>query len=35
MDLPNQLFQVPAPFNNLAVRWIDSDEAKGIDSIER
>ena len=35
MILPNKLFQIPAPFNNLAGRWIDSDEAKGIDSIER
>src|SRR5437867_147388 len=35
MILPNKLFQIPAPFNNFAGRWIDSDEAKGIDSIER
>src|SRR6266566_2949551 len=35
MVLPNELFQIPAPFNNLAVCWIDSDEAKGIDSIDR
>ena len=35
MVLPNELFQVPAPFNNFAGRWIDSDEAKGIDLIER
>src|SRR6266446_4981622 len=35
MVLPNELFQIPAPFDNLAVRWIDSDEAKGIGSIER
>ena len=35
MVLPNQLFQIPAPFDNLAVRWIDADEAKGIGSIER
>src|SRR5213596_704809 len=35
MGQPNELFQIPAPFNNLTGRWIDSDEAKGIDSIER
>src|SRR2546426_3854634 len=35
MVLPNELFQIPASFDNLAVRWIDSDEAKGIGSIER
>jgi len=35
MILPNKLFQIPAPFNNFAGRGIDSDEAKGIDSIER
>src|SRR6266568_1850038 len=35
MVQPNELFQIPAPFNNLAGRWIDSDEAEGIDSIER
>src|SRR6266700_1831665 len=26
MFLPNELLQIPAPFNNLAGRWIDSDE---------
>src|SRR5882724_2184394 len=35
MVLTNELFQVPAPFNNFAGRWIDSDEAKWIDLIER
>src|ERR1044071_4263771 len=34
MVLPNELLQIPAPFNNLADRR-DSDEAKGIDLIER
>src|SRR6266550_7132729 len=34
MVLPNELFQVPAPFSNFTGRWIDSDEAKGIDLIE-
>src|SRR5438876_3831552 len=35
MVLPNELLQVPAPFNDLAGRWKNADEAKGIDSIQR
>src|SRR5258706_122584 len=35
MILSNELFQVPAPLNNFAVRWIHSDQTKGIDLIER
>src|ERR1044071_2071462 len=35
MVLPNELFRIAAPLANLAVRWIDSEEAKGIGSIER
>jgi len=33
--LPNELVQIPAPFNDLAGRWKNSNETERIDSIER
>lgn len=35
MVLPNELAQIPAPFNYLAGRWINSDEAKRVYPSER
>jgi len=35
MVLPNELAQIPAPFNYLAGCWINSDEAKRVYPIER
>src|SRR5437016_1215863 len=35
MFLPNELFQIPTPLNDLARRRKKSDETEGVDSLER